>query len=75
MDTDAILSVRGIDKEYPGVHALDNIAFDIYKNTIHCIIGENGSGKSTFIKILTGVVAKTRGTIIFNDKPRDPEGR
>ena len=53
MDTDAILSVRGIDKEYPGVHALDNIAFDIYKNTIHCIIGENGSGKSTFIKILT----------------------
>ncbi len=73
MENDAILSIRGIDKEYPGVHALDNIDFDIYRNSIHCIIGENGSGKSTFIKILTGVVAKTRGTILFNGKPFDPK--
>jgi ribose transport system ATP-binding protein len=73
MENDAILAIRGIDKEYPGVHALDNIVFDIYKNTIHCIIGENGSGKSTFIKILTGVVAKTRGTILFNGTPFDPK--
>jgi ABC-type sugar transport system ATPase subunit len=72
MDTDSILSIKGIDKEYPGVHALDTIAFDIHKNTVHCIIGENGSGKSTFIKILTGVVAKTTGTILFNGKPFDP---
>ena len=68
-----VLSIRGIDKQYPGVHALDNISFDIYRNTIHCIIGENGSGKSTFIKILTGVVAKTSGTMIFDGKPFDPK--
>jgi ribose transport system ATP-binding protein len=73
MDNDTILSIKGIDKMYPGVHALDNIHFDIKRNTIHCIIGENGSGKSTFIKILTGVVAKTRGNIILNDKPFDPK--
>jgi len=73
MDDDSILSIKGIDKLYPGVHALDSIYFDIKRNTIHCIIGENGSGKSTFIKILTGVVNKTRGNIILNDKPFDPK--
>jgi ribose transport system ATP-binding protein len=73
MDNDYILSIKGIDKLYPGVHALDNTFFDIKRNTIHCIIGENGSGKSTFIKILTGVVNKTRGNIILNDKPFDPK--
>ncbi|MGA2639329.1 MAG: sugar ABC transporter ATP-binding protein [Spirochaetia bacterium] len=73
MDNDFILSIKGIDKLYPGVHALDNIVFDIKRNTIHCIIGENGSGKSTFIKILTGVVNKTKGDIILNDKPFDPK--
>jgi ribose transport system ATP-binding protein len=73
MDDDCILRIKGIDKLYPGVHALDNIVFDIKRNSIHCIIGENGSGKSTFIKILTGVVSKTRGLIILNDKPFDPK--
>jgi ABC-type sugar transport system ATPase subunit len=73
MDNDAILSIRGIDKRYPGVHALDSISFDIKRNTIHCIIGENGSGKSTFIKTLTGVIEKTGGEIYFNDKPFDPK--
>jgi ribose transport system ATP-binding protein len=73
VDNDYILRIKGIDKLYPGVHALDNIVFDIKRNTIHCIIGENGSGKSTFIKILTGVVNKTRGNITLNDKPFDPK--
>ena len=73
MDNDNILRIEGIDKLYPGVHALDNISFDIKRNTIHCLIGENGSGKSTFIKILTGVVNKTRGSIILNGRPFDPK--
>ena len=73
MDNDYILRIEGIDKLYPGVHALDDISFDIKRNTIHCLIGENGSGKSTFIKILTGVVNKTRGSIILNGRPFDPK--
>lgn len=73
MEDDFILRIRGIDKHYPGVHALDDIVFDIKRNSIHCIIGENGSGKSTFIKILTGVVSKTRGQILLNDKPFEPK--
>ncbi len=72
MNSDAILSIRGIDKQYPGVHALDHIAFDIARNTIHCIIGENGSGKSTLIKILTGVVEKTGGELFYNGQPFEP---
>jgi ABC-type sugar transport system ATPase subunit len=74
MNNDAILRIKGIEKQYPGVKALDSIFFDIKRNTIHCIIGENGSGKSTFIKILTGVVGKSGGEIFFNDKPFDPKG-
>ncbi len=73
MNNDAILSIRGIDKQYPGVHALDAIAFDINRNTIHCIIGENGSGKSTLIKILTGVVEKTAGELFLNGRPFEPK--
>jgi ABC-type sugar transport system ATPase subunit len=73
MGNEVILSVKGIDKKYPGVHALDRISFDVTRNTIHCLIGENGSGKSTFIKILTGVVDKTGGDIFLNGTPFDPK--
>ena len=72
MENNYTLRIQGIDKLYPGVHALDSISFDIQRNTIHCIIGENGSGKSTFIKILTGVVARTRGDILLDEKSFDP---
>jgi ABC-type sugar transport system ATPase subunit len=72
MDNLAILSMKGLHKLYPGVHALDDVAFDINRNSIHCIIGENGSGKSTFIKILTGAVVKSQGTILFDGKPFEP---
>ena len=51
-----ILEIRGISKDYPGVRALNNVSFNIKKNTVHCIIGENGAGKSTLIKILTGAI-------------------
>jgi ABC-type sugar transport system ATPase subunit len=73
MDGNAILSIKGIHKQYPGVHALDDISFTIDRNTIHCIIGENGSGKSTFIKILTGVVESTEGEIRYDGKPFAPK--
>jgi ABC-type sugar transport system ATPase subunit len=73
MDSDVIVEIRGLDKQYPGVHALDAISFDIRRNTIHCIVGENGSGKSTFIKVLTGVVAKTGGAMVFDHKAFDPK--
>ncbi|MFW5769556.1 MAG: sugar ABC transporter ATP-binding protein [Spirochaetota bacterium] len=58
-----ILEVRGINKSFPGVQALSNFDFDLRKCEVHCLIGENGAGKSTFIKILSGAYTPTSGEI------------
>lgn len=71
---DNIIEIKNLTKKFPGVSALTDVSFYIKRGSIHCIIGENGAGKSTFIKILTGVFKKTSGNIFFegNDfEPRD----
>jgi ribose transport system ATP-binding protein len=55
-----------INKEFPGVKALSDFDFKLFKNEVHCLIGENGAGKSTFIKILSGVYKPNSGEIIIN---------
>ena len=67
-----ILEVRGLAKNYPGVAALKGIDLDIRRNTVHCIVGENGAGKSTFIKILTCAETRSSGEILFNGKEFKP---
>lgn len=62
---DTILKVHEICRYYPGVKALDGISFEIKRGEIHAICGENGAGKSTFIKILTGANEPSSGTIEF----------
>jgi len=72
-----LLEIENLTKEFPGVRAVDDVSFNINKNTIHCLVGENGAGKSTLIKILTGAIDRTAGTILMNGKgyvaqnPRD----
>ena len=72
-----VLEIKHLTKEFPGVRAVDDVSFNIEKNTVHCLVGENGAGKSTLIKILTGAFARTSGTILMNGKeyvahnPRD----
>ncbi|MEI6101211.1 MAG: sugar ABC transporter ATP-binding protein [Eubacteriales bacterium] len=61
-----ILQIQNITKKFPGVTALDDVTFDIKKNTVHCLLGENGAGKSTLIKILTGALPRTEGRILLN---------
>ncbi len=63
MQNDIVLSMRGIDKHFPGVKALRGVDFTLRKGEIHALMGENGAGKSTLIKVLTGVYAKDGGTI------------
>ncbi len=63
-----ILQIKNLEKNFPGVKALDNVSFNIKKNTVHCIVGENGAGKSTLIKIITGALLRTSGKILFFGK-------
>ncbi len=67
-----IFHVENLTKEYPGVVAVDDVSVDIKKGTVHCIVGENGAGKSTFIKILTGAESRTSGSIIYDGKEYNP---
>jgi ABC-type sugar transport system ATPase subunit len=62
-----ILDVKNITKEFPGVKALTNFNFDLKRGEVHCLIGENGAGKSTFIKILSGAFKPNSGEIYINN--------
>ncbi|MDI6025790.1 sugar ABC transporter ATP-binding protein [Corticibacterium sp. UT-5YL-CI-8] len=64
-----ILELRGLEKKYPGTHALKPINLDFKAGEIHAIVGENGAGKSTLIKLLTGVMPRTSGDVIWEGKP------
>jgi ribose transport system ATP-binding protein len=66
---DAILSVRGVSKRYPGVLALDGVDFTLAPGEVHVLFGENGAGKSTLISILAGANTPTEGEILFRGKP------
>lgn len=58
-----ILKLTGISKSFSGVKALNNICLEILPGTIYCLAGENGCGKSTLIKIISGVYSADSGTI------------
>lgn len=58
-----ILSLKNIKKVFPGVVALNNVSIDFYPGEVHALIGENGAGKSTFIKTITGAYTPDGGTI------------
>ncbi|WZL72093.1 sugar ABC transporter ATP-binding protein [Clostridiaceae bacterium 35-E11] len=65
MDSQYILKMQDITKEFPGVKALDGVNLNIRKGTVHALMGENGAGKSTLMKILIGIHQPTSGIITF----------
>ena len=62
------MSLRKLDKRFPGTHALKAVDLDLMRGEIHAIVGENGAGKSTLIKMLTGAYARTTGDIVWEGK-------
>src|SRR5438270_1191898 len=60
-----LVRMEGIDKSFPGVHALDNCHFELQSGEVHALCGENGAGKSTLMKVLAGIYPKDAGRIVF----------
>ena len=71
---DNVLEIRGLVKDFSSVRAVNDVSFDIRRNTVHCLVGENGAGKSTLIKILTGALQRTAGRVLLNGKDYAPRG-
>ncbi len=63
--SDILLEARGVTKIFPGVKALDRVNLTIKQGEVHGLIGENGAGKSTIIKVLAGVHMPEEGQISF----------
>ncbi|MDA7981679.1 MAG: ATP-binding cassette domain-containing protein [Alphaproteobacteria bacterium] len=73
----ALIELRDIEKHFGPVIALNGVSVAVEAGQVHCLLGDNGAGKSTFIKIMSGVHQPTRGTILMEGKetvfetPRD----
>ncbi|WP_312240362.1 sugar ABC transporter ATP-binding protein [Pantoea sp.] len=63
------LAVDKVTKKFGGVTALNNVSFDINEGEVHGLVGENGCGKSTLMKIIAGVLERDRGTLTIKNQP------
>ena len=66
MSNETVLRMVNIDKRFGGVHALDNVSFDVRKGEVHILMGENGAGKSTLMKVLDGLYKADEGEIYID---------
>ena len=68
-DAKPIIHMENIQKHFGNVIALNGVTFDVTPGECHCLLGDNGAGKSTFIKTMSGVHKPTAGKIFFEGKP------
>ncbi len=64
-----IIQMKNIEKHFGSVIALAGVSIDVFPGECHCLLGDNGAGKSTFIKTMSGVHKPTKGEIFFEGKP------
>ncbi|NWG16493.1 MAG: sugar ABC transporter ATP-binding protein [Chloroflexi bacterium] len=69
--SDVLVTMEGVEKTFPGVHALSQCRFELRKGEVHALVGENGAGKSTLMKVLAGVYLKDSGRILYKGKEAD----
>ena len=69
MSEQDLLEMLDIEKQFPGVKALDHAKLQLRAGTVHALMGENGAGKSTLMKCLFGIYTKDGGQILMNGKP------
>ncbi len=69
--SDYLLELKGVSKTFPGVKALDDVHFQLKAGQVHALMGENGAGKSTFIKVITGVHKPDCGEMYIDGKKVD----
>jgi simple sugar transport system ATP-binding protein len=75
--TDAIIHMDNIEKHFGNIIALAGVSFDVIPGECHCLLGDNGAGKSTFIKTMSGVHKPSKGKILVEgeevhfESPRD----
>ena len=65
---EVVLETKALEKHFGGINALNKVDIKLYKNEIMAVVGDNGAGKSTIIKCITGVYRKDGGDIFINGK-------
>ena len=66
---EVILQMKDIEKRFAGVHALKGVQFELRAGEVHALMGENGAGKSTMIKVLCGIHKRDGGEIVYFGEP------
>ncbi len=69
MSDQPLLVLEAISKTYGGVHALEDVSLRVLRGEVHAVVGENGAGKSTMMKIIAGSVEPSAGTLTFEGEP------
>ncbi len=68
-NNNVLLECKGIVKQFNGIQVLKNVDLNVRKGEVHALMGENGAGKSTIIKIITGVYTRDAGEIYMDGQP------
>ena len=66
---EALVELKHIHKEFPGVKVLEDISVTFYPGEVHVLLGENGAGKSTIIKIISGLYQPDKGEVLIEGQP------
>src|SRR6516165_3000745 len=70
-ESSVALSVQGLSKVFPGTKALNDVSLEVRHGEVHALCGGNGCGKSTLIKILSGVLVADQGRLVINGRQFD----